>query len=221
MLVADTLKTLCLLSKEKRSKSALIDCACPTTVTGRAWLEEYVTSAGVSREDLKLATSEKIYKFGGGETRESLATVSIPCNIANINVSVRAEVVEADIPLLLGNTTLEKAKAVLDFGNKKAEFLGEAINMEKTESGHFRVELMFQTEVTDVCQDDKLDETIKEELVLLADNLQAKNEMLSKKNVQKIHHYLGHAKPDKLRKLIMNAKLLSPAVEKYLDEIGK
>ena len=61
LMVKESLEEIVLVAKEEEC-DALIDCACPITVSGKKWMEE---------EDKKLVVkkpSEKIYKFGGGES---------------------------------------------------------------------------------------------------------------------------------------------------------
>ena len=47
--------------------------------------------------------------------------------------------VEADILLLIGNSTLKKAKVVLHIAENKVKIIGTKINMMETSSGHFRI----------------------------------------------------------------------------------
>ena len=55
---------------------------------------------------------------------------------------------------------------------------------------------------------------------MLSENLEDSKTELSKENVRKIHHYLGHAKPETMKKLFINAKLWDPKVEAILEELG-
>ena len=74
-MVKESLEEIVLVAKEEEC-DALIDCACPTTVSGKKWMETFYER--LSEEDKKLLVkkpSEKIYKFGGGEKRKSLGKV--------------------------------------------------------------------------------------------------------------------------------------------------
>ena len=97
----------------------------------------------MSEEDKKLVVkkpSEKIYKFGGGEKRKSLGKV-MSCHMAGRNVKMTSEVVEADFPLLLGNTSLNKSDAVLFPGREKSIFMDTEVTMKETSSGHFSLRI--------------------------------------------------------------------------------
>ena len=63
-----------------------------------------------------------VYKFGGGERRTSLGAIDLPCNVVGKNIKIKTEVVQADIPMLVGNTSLEKAKFNLYFETKEVNF---------------------------------------------------------------------------------------------------
>ena len=111
-------EVMCLATTIKNEDSVLIDCACPTTVAGEKWIMKFIQK--LSKEDkkrVKLETSERIFKFGGGEKRKSKCLLEFPCNLGGKNIKLRAEVIDAELPLLLGNNSLEKAKAVLAQGH--------------------------------------------------------------------------------------------------------
>ena len=108
VLISEDLKNYCLVAEGRQvSKKGLIDCACPSTVVGSVWIKEFLESLPKEwTEIVSYEESEKVYKFGDGEIRESKGTVIFPCNIANKDVRIRTEVIDADLPLLIGNTTL-------------------------------------------------------------------------------------------------------------------
>ena len=59
---------------------------------------------------------------------------SFSCNLGGkLEVNIMTKVVEADLPLLLGNTQLKKAMVV------KLVCLGRNWNWRNTKSGHFRI----------------------------------------------------------------------------------
>ena len=119
LMINESLSSLVLLSVSKFE--SIVDSACPNTVTGKSWLEDFIS--GLDEEDrrkISFRESERIFKFGGGEKRKSLGIVIFPCLLAGRNVKMQTEVVDADIPLLLGNSMLKKAKAILYLGEEKA-----------------------------------------------------------------------------------------------------
>ena len=209
LMVKETLEELVLISVEK--SSALIDCACPSTVTGRKWMDEFVNALSTKDKELiKVFDSEKVYKFGGGEKRKSLGKVIFPCYFAGCNLKMTTEVVDADFPLLLGNTILKKAQVVLYFGEGKAIVMGNEMSMQETESGHFSLPI----------EAPKADSAyVKSEINIstIESFLSTSEEPLSLKDIQKVHHYFGHIPRRRLEELINKSKKLTDQVKKHLD----
>ena len=135
-----------------------------------------------------------MFKFGGGEQRKSKCLLEFPCSLGGKNIRLRSEVIDAELPLLLGNNSLEKAEAVLHIGKKKAEIFGEVLDMNKTDSGHYSLSINTQSE-REVFEHTDI-------MCLLAES----EEELTHKELKKIHNTLGHNSAEKLTKLIVNAK---------------
>ena len=195
-------EVMCLATTIKNEDSVLIDCACPTTVAGEKWIMKFIQK--LSKEDkkrVKLEKSERIFKFGGGEKRKSKCLLEFPCNLGGKNIKLRAEVIDAELPLLLGNNSLEKAEAVLHIGKKKAKLFGEVLDMAKTDSGHYSLSINSQPE------DEVIDPNDVKCLVTES------ADELTDAELKKIHHTLGHNSAEKLAKLIMNAKRTSNKAE--------
>ena len=76
ILYTGTRKTeACLLTSEARN-SAMLDSGCTSTVAGKLWIDCYLQS--LSNDDLSQVVweeSNKIFKFGGGETKQSMETI--------------------------------------------------------------------------------------------------------------------------------------------------
>ena len=208
VLIADSLDKLCPTTEMKSTSVALIDCACPTTVAGTRWIKEFMEKLPPSqKKKIKYEQSKRVFKFGGGEKRNSKAAVILPCNIAGKNVSIKTEVVEADIPLLVGNTTLKKADAILYISKNEVELLGVKIAMKETKSGHFSIEIKIPKVEKD-----------QEDILCL---LNKTTEDLNLEEIKKLHHYWGHAHVEKLKILIKNSGRLTKQVENKLKEVGK
>ena len=207
VLVASTMQQCqCFISKEEEEHQVLIDCACPTTVAGMEWVKSFISS--LTEQDKKLVQVEasvRIYKFGGGERRNSLCTVQFPCHLANQNVHLKTEVIEADLPLLIGNSTLKKTGAALFFKSSQVEMMGNMVDMKETESGHYSINI----------QAPKRDCDFKEEVHCLVCDTKG----LSLKEVEKLHHYFGHVSVEKLEKLIKNADRLDDETKEHLREV--
>lgn len=58
---------------------------------------------------------------------------------------MRTEIIEADFSLLIGNTTLKKGLAVLNFGRNTLELGGKKLNFMQTQSGHYSMNVEVST----------------------------------------------------------------------------
>ena len=104
----------------------VLDTGCSKSVVGIKWLEKYnETLPKEVARSLKVEDSQRVYQFGGGETRCSQGCVSLPTMIGDKKVSIKVEIVEAEIPLLIGSNSMLCAKALLDFENMRAVFFEE------------------------------------------------------------------------------------------------
>ena len=98
--------------------------------------------------------------------------VQFPCNIGGRNIFLKTEVIDSELPLLIGNSSLMASGAVLYIPTKIIEMMGEDIQMELEKSGHYSIEIKKP-------DGGKFYKKNEEELVLLIE----KEEALTKKAV--------------------------------------
>ena len=214
LVMKESLEELILLTVEKTS--VLIDCACPSTVTGVNWMTEFLNSlCEEDRRKVIIEESIKVYKFGGGEKRRSLAKVVFPCHFAGVNVKITTEVVEADFPLLVGNTLLKRANAILYFSEAKAVLMGNEVDMEETESGHFSLRIEQPKSESNYLQNN----IYLNSLVTVESYINSTSEPLNLKDVQKLHHYFGHVPSRKLKELIQKSNRWTEDVKNHLEHV--
>ena len=213
-IVNETLETLVMLSVT--FQQAVVDCACPTTVAGEKWVREFVGRLSVELKlSIKTIESERVFKFGGGEKRNSKGIVVIPCSIGGKNIRLKTEVVDAEFPLLLGNSFLKKAGAVLHLREEKALILGSEVEMKETDSGHYALGIGLPIEGVEFAKirdSEQSDGRILQCLLALDDNL-------TYKDVVKLHQAFGHVSVRKLEKLISDSNKLTEEVQGFLREV--
>ena len=125
-------------STNVQESRALIDCACPSTVAGLTWVKKMISQLTIAqKKKVIVESSNRIYKFGGGERRASKYSVKFPCNLAGKNIFIKTEVIDENLPLLLGNTSLKAARAILIISEEKAILLDQEVEMREEASGHF------------------------------------------------------------------------------------
>lgn len=86
-------------------------------LAGKRFVDNYIDNLShESRESIKASEPSKtVYQFGGGEQRTSIKKIGLPALIGDMKLTVMTEVVDADIPLLIGANSLEKSKNCVGF----------------------------------------------------------------------------------------------------------
>lgn len=212
LIVGEKLDNLVLLTVSTRD--AVVDCACPTTVAGEAWVQGFIESLDNDSKTLvQHYSSERTFKFGGGEKRVSLGVVVLPCRLAGKNLMIKTEVVRADFPLLLGNSMLKKVGAVLYIKEQKAVILDTEVIMKEAGSGHFMLQIEPPLGGAEFFKFvGQSEESVSNCLVTM-------DRDLTYQDIQKLHHTFGHVASSKLEKLIRNAKKLTEEVEGFLKKV--
>ena len=209
-LISASMEELVMITRESELR-ALLDCACPTTVTGLAWLKEMISR--LSKEDkkhIKIFPTNRVYKFGGGEKRKSKYIVKFPCNLAGGNVFIKTEVIDENLPLLLGNTSLKAANAILYIAQEKAVVMGTEVKMREEITGHFSFVIKEPSQGDDFLKVKDIDTCFV-----------VQNEPLTEKNIWKLHHYWGHVSPEKLAKLIKDAGRMDERTKVLVEKLAE
>ena len=185
---------------------AVLDSACTSTVCGRAWLDNYVSS--LSEKDRCQVTSEpssRVFKFGGGTQLKSEGEYVIPAVMAGTETRIKTDVVDSDIPLLLSRTAMKKAQVKLDLENDSAEVLGKTVALDISASGHYCLPI------------DRSQELPVEEV--FAVKLDELNDQELHKSLLKLHKQFAHPSSEKLRSLLKNADVWDSKYESILQDI--
>ena len=108
-----------LLLSESLNK-ALLDTGAPITVCGTSWLEAYEDSLSpLQRKECIQHPSEKTFRFGDGCSMKAEFMKKLPITICGKSFSLETHVVNNDLPLLLSQDSMKKAKCVIDLENDK------------------------------------------------------------------------------------------------------
>jgi len=117
---------------------AVLDSACSSTVCGETWLNSYIMSLPAD-EQAKVKTNEspRVFKFGGGTRLKSQGEYCLPAHVAGKDVTIKTDVVQSDIPLLLSRSAMKTAGVRLDLENDTATIFGKDVALNLTTSGHY------------------------------------------------------------------------------------
>ena len=195
----------------KTMSSAVLDCGAPKTVCGRLWLLQYID--GLSESDKNKVVhrkSKNIFKFGCGTKYPAYENVSLPALLGSKEVIIDTDVVEGDIPLLFGKEAMKKAGVNLDCKNDTLEILGETVNLEVTESGHYALPLGKKRQtITDVARGESA------KLTLVMKNISEKEMAL------KLHRQFAHPSSERLIKLVLSQGKDCPNLVEAIREVTK
>ena len=187
-------------------------------MSGKLWIHSFISQLSDNdKQFVDFQESDRIFKFGGGEQRKSLGVVKFPCYFGERNIMIRSEIVDADFPLLLGNSLLKRARAVLRLSEEVAVILDREVKMRETPSGHFCLRIdhpkidhpYAQVEEISVSDSEVLNDDILKELCLI-------NE-LTFQDVEKLHHQFGHS--SKVAQLIKSSNKMTEEVSDYLNQV--
>ena len=211
VLISQREDELCLLVTEAGNRG-VIDTGCSNTVAGVKWINKYISSVSPSfAQNLTVIPSTKTYEFGGGEKRESRGKVKLPAVIGERKVNVTMDIVDAEIPLLIGSNSLEAAGAILDFNTNTATFFGEEVGMVKVGAGHFCIDLISEHIETHIDNVDERNDCIQSVLVT--------SDKLSEKDLRKLHHYYGHTPAERLLSFLKKAGKDTDELKDVLNRI--
>ncbi len=176
--------------------AAVLDSGATETVCGSTWFEEYESSLNKKdSSDIVFKPSSKGFRFGDGKVVRSTKCATIPAYIGNKRVSINADIVEADIPLLLSKTAMKNAKMQLNFETDSLAAFEQEIPLKVTANGLYSLPI---TKTTQLIQEDA-NEPVNP-IVLKVVNARTDVEIATK-----LHRCFAHPSADRLLRLVNNA----------------
>ena len=137
--------------------------------------------------------------FGGGEKSKVLYSVSLPVVIGDISCFLDVSVIPGNLPLLLSEKSMSKAKFIIDFARNKVLLpTGYEIAVTRASSGHMLLDILKHE---------------KNDYILFPES-----KSLSEAEISKLHRQFGHCSADKLSSLVRNA---GNKVSASIETIGK
>ena len=136
----------------------IIDSGASLTLAGLEWTKNYFEKLPEAiKANIYVEKSEQKFQFGGGEIRKSMGAVNIPAYVLDDEyqahmIIVKADIVEANLPLLFGAKSLDNAEASMKFGenpyliSEKVFGAGTRIPLRR-DGGHYVFSLFPPTEI--------------------------------------------------------------------------
>ena len=145
-------------------------------------------------------------KFGNGNKLNSLYKVTLPCVIADTEVSIVTDVVDSDIPLLLSKASMKTARTCLNFENEIVTMFKKKIPLRCTSSGNYHIPIT-----------KPLPDKSKFKHILFIKEIFSKNKSEKIKIATKLHRQFSHPSIKKLCDLVKNAGIRDLEVIKILQ----
>ena len=196
-------------TREARNCAALDTC-CTSSVTGEQWLDIFIDSLDDSAKS-KLKgplPSNRVFKFGNNGTLRSIGTYVLPVVIPGKTATIKTDVIEPDIPLLLSKVAMKKAKMKIDLEKDLCEIFGKEVELMTTSSGHYCVPLLSEV----YKEEDDIAWVLAVDLVSLSNKEQLKS-------MNKLHKQMGHHTREKFLNLLNDANAWYPEAEEDFDRI--
>ena len=131
----------------------------------------------------------------------------LPCIVAGFHVDINADIVDADIPLLLSKSAMKKAKVNLNFDNDTIDILGKRIKLMTMSTGYYYVLIM------------KAVSSDGETIHVFFTNFVNKNSTEKLKIATKLHKQFSHPTGKKLKDLAKSAGVTDQEFLTMLEEI--
>ena len=195
LLSSDNLLSLVLLSKTWCS--AVLDSGTSSTVCGRLWFGEYVKS--LLKEDkskVLFEESSKPFWFRDGKQFVLSTAAIIQANIGQHQVSIRTNIIDLDIPLLLSKATTKNGQIGWNFQNSTITYLGDEIPLNTTSNGFYVIPITAAKQLSE-----KIDSQCPHHHIVL----KTTEEKSNREKVTKLHQSFAHFSIDKLLALIGNS----------------
>ena len=141
----------------------------------------------------------RTFKFGNENKLNSLYKFILPCVIVDIKVSIVTDVVNADIPPLLSEDSIKRARTCLNFENDSVTMFKKKIPWRCTSSGHYHIPIT-----------KPLPDKSKFKHILFIKEISSKNKLEKIKIATKLHRQFSHPTCKKLCDLVKNARIKNP-----------
>ena len=159
-----------------------------------------------SMNSISLKQSNRVFKFGSGQTYCSKGCVLIPACIGEKWVNIQTDVIDLNLPLLLSKKAMKNANTKLDFNADYVEMLGEKIPLQYTTSGHYMIPLL---QISD-CS------SLQDVLLSITTDNWAENA----KAIKKLHVEFGHAGAKRLIDLLKDAGYSDQRLFKVVKDVA-
>ena len=190
----------------------ILDSGCTKTVAGSDWMDEYLLMLSDCERieaEKTCKMSNSMYRFGDGQETKSIKEITIPVFICDKRIKVPVDVVNNNIPLLIGRPTMSSIGMLIDTSKHEVNVGGKTFKLSFNSAGHYIIPISEWTHES--CQ-----------VVLHLEQLSNASKEEKKKKAKKLHRQFAHAPKERLIRLLKDGgcddeEMLSQ-IERCCDE---
>ena len=107
-----------------------MDTGCSKSCCSQIWLDEYIETLNEDEKTkVEYFPSQRFFRFGDSRLYESKGGVKIPAKIGGKRFMINADIVEAEIPLLLSKDAMKKANVIINLKNDAVKMFGKLVSV--------------------------------------------------------------------------------------------
>ena len=120
----------------------IADLGCPNSVLGSNDEEKFIKSLSkFQQENLEIVKVDEKVKFGPSKPYSCSHKIRFPMSCGSSVFWGEVSIVNAEIPMLLGNNILKPLKAEILLGNGVLKLNGTALKLTETAGGHYTIKV--------------------------------------------------------------------------------
>jgi hypothetical protein len=140
--------------------SAVLDCGATRTCAGDTWLGVYQENLPPEQSNIPMQSSKSVYRFGDGRKVPAIGHVKIPAVLGEREVTIGADIVKENIPLLFSRESMRKAEMLLNFKDNTVQVFDSSIPMNITKTGHCTIPISPATQLIQRIDDNDVKVTL-------------------------------------------------------------
>ena len=194
---------------------AVLDTGCTRSCCSDIWLSEYIeTLTEKEKEKLDYSDSKRLFRFGDSRLYESKGCVKIPAKVGGKQFTISADVVDAEVPLLLSKEAMKKANVIIDLKRDEVKMFGKKVKVFLTNRGHYCVALNNKVYLSRL---EKLNS--HQVLITNIEKLNSLSPAERRKVAMKWHKQFSHCEGTRLRRLLKTAGITDDTMLKTIEKI--
>ena len=216
--VSETVHHVNFTGTESTLDEALVDSGCQKSCCGSVAYSGYLTTLSEKdRSEVREHVGTARFKFGGAGVYTSMKEVLIPIYIAGMKMRLRMDVVDTDIPLLLGLPVLKQLNLTVEYSVKGDDFgfYHAAKFRIFNKSGHQYIRISKQGSIDSIVPE----EVINSQLRVFISKVNVFDQHKLKSQLKMLHSNYAHLSKDKIIEIIKGCGQWQPEMDKILDAI--